>query len=168
MKSLSSLPACLLACLLSFPAFGQTDAGNADTRSVEAVIEAFRAAIIDKDKPRFEKLFLPGNTAWQSVTGDANLREVRKNKPEAVKVRINPKSSHQSFIDSIVASKDRQEEKFRDVKIETDGDIASVYFDYSYHANDKETNHGKEAWHLLRTDQGWKIASVVWSVNWTP
>lgn len=130
--------------------------------------EAFSAAIIDKDKPRFEKLFLHGNTAWQSVTGDANLQQVRQKHPQALKVRVNPEHNPQSFIDSIVASKDKQEEKFRDVKIENDGDIASVYFDYSYHAGDKETNHGKEAWHLLRTDDGWKIVSVIWSVNWTP
>lgn len=158
----------LLASLLSFPAFGQASAKNPDTASVQAVIAAFSACIVDKDKERFVKLFLHENTAWQNVTGDANLRLVREKKPEAPKVRINPKSSHLSFIDSIVADKEREEEKFRDIKIESDGDIASVFFDYSFHADGKETNHGKEAWHLVRTDDGWKIVSVIWSVNWTP
>lgn len=161
----------LLACLLSFPAFGQDKVRNADTETVEAVVEAFRVAVIDKDKTRFLKLFMDGNTAWQSAVGDANLRKLRKlreSKPQAVKVRIDPKDNHRSFIDSIVADKARQEEKFRNVRIETDGDIASVWFDYSYHDGDRETNHGKEAWQLLRTDDGWKIISVIWSVNWTP
>ena len=158
----------LLACLLSFPAFCQPSAKNPDTASVQAVIAAFGASIVDKDKERFAKLFLHENTAWQSVTGDANLRKVREKKPEAPKVRINPKSGHLSFIDSIVADKEREEEKFRDIKIESDGDIASVFFDYSFHMDGKETNHGKEAWHLVRTDDGWKIVSVIWSVNWTP
>ena len=158
----------LIACLLSFPAFAQTPARNPDTASVEAVIAAFSACIVDKDKERFVKLFLHENTAWQNVTGDANLRKVREKKPEMLKVRINPKKSHLSFIDGIVADKEKDEEKFRDIKIESDGDIASVYFDYSFHADGKETNHGKEAWHLVRTDDGWKIVSVIWSVNWTP
>lgn len=165
MKSLLLL---LASCLLSFPAFGQSSGKNPDTQSVAAVIAAFSACIIDKDKDRFVKLFLHENTAWQSVTGDTNLQKMREKHPEAVKVRVNPKHNPLSFIDSIVASKGRQEEKFRNVKIETDGDIASVWFDYSYHDGNKETNHGKEAWHLLRTDEGWKITSVVWSVNWAP
>ncbi|MDR6842142.1 nuclear transport factor 2 family protein [Pseudoxanthomonas sacheonensis] len=158
----------LFACLLSFPAFGQNSAKNPDTASVETIIAAFGACIVDKDKDRFVKLFLHENTAWQSVTGDANLRIVREKKPEALKVRVDPKSGHLSFIDSIVADKEREEEKFRDIKIETDGDIASVFFDYSFHADGKETNRGKEAWHLVRTDDGWKIVSVIWSVNWAP
>ncbi len=54
------------------------------------------------------------------------------------------------------------------MKIDTDGDLASVLFDYAFLSNGKETNHGKEAWHLLRTQDGWKIASVVWSVNLKP
>ena len=158
----------LFACLLSFPAFGQASAQNPDTASVQAMIAAFSASIVDKDKERFVKLFLHENVAWQSVTGDANLRKVREKKPDALKVRINPKSGHLSFIDSIVADKEKEEEKFRDIKIESDGDIASVFFGYSFHKDGKETNHGKEAWHLVRTDDGWKIVSVIWSVNWTP
>jgi hypothetical protein len=158
----------LFACLLSLPAFGQNSAKNPDTASVEAVIAAFGACIVGKNKNRFVKLFLHENTVWQSVTGDANLRMVRDKKPEALKVRVNPKSGHLSFIGSIVADKEREEEKFRDIKIETDGDIASVFFDYSFHVDDKETNRGKEAWHLVRTDDGWKIVSVIWSVNWAP
>ncbi|MCL1636136.1 nuclear transport factor 2 family protein [Luteimonas sp. SX5] len=161
-------PSLLLALLLSFPALGHAAGVDPDNRSVEAVVEAFRASIVDKDKPRFVKLFLHENTAWQSVTGDANLDKIRETKPQAVKVRVDAKDGHLSFIDDIVASKDREEEKFRNVKVETDGDIASVFFDYSYHSGGKETNHGKEAWHLVRTDQGWKIVSVIWSVNWTP
>lgn len=158
----------LLACLLCFPALGQTVAKNPDTQSVEAVVEAFRVSVIDKDKDRFVKLFLSENTTWQNVVGDANLQKIREKKLQAVKVRVDAKDGHLSFIDGIVASKTKGEEKFRDVKIETDGDIASVFFDYSFHSDGKETNRGKEAWHLVRTDDGWKIVSVIWSVNWTP
>jgi len=158
----------LLALLLCFPVLGQAAEVDADNRSVEAVVEAFRASIVDKDKPRFIKLFLDQDTVWQNVVGEANLRKMRVKNPEAVKARIDSKDNPTAFIDEIVAEKERQEEKFRNVKIDSDGEIASVYFDYSYHAGDKETNHGKEAWHLVRTDDGWKIVSVIWSVNWTP
>lgn len=160
----------LLACLLSLPAWSQARATDTEvqTRQIEALIEAFRTSIIDKDKQRFVQLFLYENIAWQSVKSDDLLQRIRQKQPEAVKVGINPKSNHLSFIDGIVASKDRMEEKFWNIKIDTDGDMASVLFDYSFHSGGRETNHGKEAWHLLNTGDGWKIVSVIWSVNVKP
>ncbi|TKR29244.1 hypothetical protein FCE95_13850 [Luteimonas gilva] len=153
------------ALLLALPAYAQTST-NPDTQSVEAVVEAFRASIVERDQARFKKLFLDERTTWQSVTGAKNLAEVRKKKPAAVKVRIDPTNNPRNFIDEIAADKVKSEEQFRDVKIQSDGDIASVYFDYSFLADGKETNHGKEAWQLVHTDDGWKIVSVIWSVNW--
>ncbi len=154
-----------LALLLALPAYAQTTP-NPDTQSVEAVVEAFRVSIVDRDQARFKKLFLDENTTWQSVTGAKNLAEVRKKKPTAVKVRIDPTNNPRNFIDEIAADTRKSEEQFRDVNIQSDGDIASVYFDYSFLADGKETNRGKEAWQLVHTDDGWKIVSVIWSVNW--
>lgn len=166
-------PLALAACLLlPLPASADVLASApnaADARQqIEAVVESFRTAIIDKDKTRFIGLFLHENITWQSVVGAGNFQRLREERPEAVKARIDLKRTPLAFIDGIVNSADRSEEQFRDVRIETDGDVASVYFDYSFLANGRETNRGKEAWHLLLTEQGWKIASVVWSVNWTP
>jgi hypothetical protein len=81
-----------------------------------------------------------------------------------MKVRVNLEKNYRSFIEGIVANTPRSEEKFENVRIDTDGDIASVYFDYSFHADDRKSNYGKEAWHLVNTDDGWKIVSVIWSV----
>jgi hypothetical protein len=166
-----SLAPALLCCTFPFAACAQAataSAGNAAQPQIEAVIESFRTAIIDKDKPRFTALFLHENATWQSVVGEDNFRQLREGKPDAVKAKVDPKRTPATFIDGIASSPDRSEEQFRNVRIETDGDVASVFFDYSFLNNGRETNHGKEAWHLLRTEQGWKIASVVWSVNWTP
>lgn len=159
-----------LACLLSCPALAaETPAEPATSRQqIEAVVEAFRTAIIDKDKPRFTALLLHDNITWQNVIGEGNFQRLREERPDAAKVKIDPKRTPLTFIDGIVNSPNRSEEQFRDVRIETDGDVASVFFDYSFLNDGRETNRGKEAWHLLRTEQGWKIASVVWSVNWTP
>ncbi|HEY0661993.1 MAG TPA: nuclear transport factor 2 family protein [Lysobacter sp.] len=159
----------LLACLFSLPAFGQTPAKDANAQTqIEAVIEAFRTSIIDKDKPRFVALFLHDQVTWQSVKGDGLLQRVRQKRPDAAKVGINRQSNHLSFIDGIVGNKERVEEKFWNTRIDTDGDIASVTFDYSFHSGNRKTNHGKEAWHLVNTGDGWKIVSVIWSVNVDP
>lgn len=136
-------------------------------REIGAVIELFRTAIIDKDKARFMNLFPEGGTvAWQDVTGDANLHALRKARPQAKKVDVDPDgNNHVAFIDGIVAQGERTEETFDNISIDTDGDIASVTFDYRFLSDGRETNRGKEAWHLVRTDAGWKIVSVIWSTN---
>ena len=156
----------LLCSLLPFAAHAQTspEATNAARRQIEEVIETFRTAIIDKDKDRFIRLFLHENVTWQRVLSDEGLQRVREKQPEAAKARFDPQKTPLSFIEGIVANDRRIEEKFWNTRIETDGDIASVYFDYSFHAGDRETNHGKEAWHLVNTGEGWKIVSVIWSV----
>jgi len=51
------------------------------------------------------------------------------------------------------------------LSIDTDGEIASVSFDYSYLTNTKMINWGKEQWQLVRTESGWKIFSVVYTIR---
>lgn len=153
------------AALLSFPLFAGAAPQEAAVRDVEAVVEAFRTSIIEKDKARFQKLFLHDGITWQSVAGDAMLQRFRQKNPKAVKAKFEPKYDMRSFIDGIVEDKAKTEETFRNVKIDTDGDIASVWFDYAFLEDGRETNRGKEAWHLVNTGEGWKIVSVVWSMN---
>jgi hypothetical protein len=169
----------VLACLLSSPAFAETSPTPADTATgaksteaattqIRAVVEAFRTAIIKRDQAAFERLFLHEHITWQSVKGDAALERIRQKAPTASKLTVDTTKTPYSFIAGIVADKDSSEETFDNVKIDTDGDLASVLFDYAFLSNGRETNHGKEAWHLLRTPDGWKIASVIWSVNLKP
>ena len=60
---------------------------------------------------------------------------------------------------------EEREEQFSNVKIETDGEIASISFDYAFLANRKKTNWGKEMWKLVRTEKGWKLFSVVYTIR---
>jgi hypothetical protein len=168
----------VLACLLAAPVFAQPPANPSATAGastaeaadaqIRAVIEAFRTAIIKRDQPAFERLFLHERITWQPVTSDAALQRILQKHPTAKKVTVDPARTPYSFIAGIVASKNTSEETFDNVRIDSDGDLASVVFDYAFLSNGQETNHGKEAWHLLRTSDGWKIASVIWSVNLKP
>jgi hypothetical protein len=157
----------LLCCLLPFAVHAgasPVEREGAAKQQIEAVIESFRTAIIDRDKDRFTKLFLHDKPTWQRVVSDEGLQRSRQKDPAAMKVRVNPGNTYLSFIDGIVAGQRRIEETFENVRIDTDGDIASVYFDYSFNADGRRTNYGKEAWHLVNTGEGWKIVSVIWSV----
>lgn len=48
-----------------------------------------------------------------------------------------------------------------DVRINTDGTIASVYFDFIFLIDGKEQNRGSEIWVLVKGADGWKIATIV-------
>ena len=160
----------MLAVMLSLASLSALARAPADPdeAGIRRVIESFRTAIIERDKPRFLALFLEGGVSWQSTLSDEALARLREKNPKAVKLRVDPNRNPTSFIDGIVADKDSSEETFDNIRIDSDGDVAAVTFDYRFLSNGKETNSGKEAWQLIRTADGWRIVSVIWSVNLPP
>jgi ketosteroid isomerase-like protein len=160
MKAL--LAPCLLALagLVSLPAH----AAPADEAGIREVVASFGQAIIKRDKPAFLKLFLSPDVTWQSVLSDASLARLKEKKPEAVKAKYREDRNAVSFIDGIVASEKSSEETFDNVRIDTDGDVAVVTFDYAFLADGQKTNWGKECWLLVRTEDGWKITTLAYSI----
>lgn len=144
---------------------GQND--PEDVAAVREVVEAFRTSIIKKDKATFLSLFIsenPEDVTWQMVDDDARVARLKTIVPEARRVVKWPENNHLAMIDSTIrAGSEPLEEVFRDVVIDTDGEIASVNFDYSFLLDGQEQHWGREMWHLVRTDDGWKIISVIWS-----
>jgi hypothetical protein len=131
---------------------------------LQHVIESFRTAIIDKDRQRFQSLILHEGITWQSVMDDATVVRAKAKGQQALKVHVNRQRTPLTFIESIIQDPRRSEERFSNIHIDADGDIAQVKFDYVFLRDGQESNRGQERWLLLRTDEGWKIASVVWSV----
>ena len=169
MTSLFAASALALGLLLAAPqALAQTPA--ADKQQIDAIVETFRSAIIKKDTASFMKLFLHEGITWTGVfTGHAVEREYA-NRPDP-KLPRPPKyfnSSPRKFIENIAKAANARAETFDNVRIDTDGDVAQVWFDYSFLADGKVQNWGKESWQMVRTEAGWKIAAVVWSMEDDP
>jgi hypothetical protein len=143
--------------------------GNADdVRAVADVVERFRVALLNKDKASYMRLFFssdPRDIGWQAVLDDPSLSQVRARNPEAVKAARRAERSFVSLIDSVVASKTAEEETMSNVAVDTDGEVAAVAFDYSYLSDHRVTNWGREQWQLVRTEAGWKIFSVIYTVR---
>lgn len=144
-------------------------AGNPDDlAAVRQIVESFRTSIINKDKASFMSLFFsdkPEEIIWQAVVDDPSLASIKRTRPQAIKARHRPDNNFVAFIDGVVASKSSDEEKFSDVRVDTDGEVASVSFDYVYIANGVATHSGREKWLLVRTEQGWKVISVVYTIR---
>jgi hypothetical protein len=147
---------------------GRVDNPPGDVAAVMRIVESFRTSIINKDKAAFMSLFFsdkPEAITWQAVVDDPSLEQIRLKRPQAIKARQRPDNNFVAFIDGIVASKTTEEEKFSDVRVDTDGEVASVSFDYVYLSNAEAANSGREKWLLVRTEQGWKIVSVVYTIR---
>jgi len=165
-------PTLLLAVCLAFAgspiASAQPHDNSADEAAVAQVVESFRTSIINKDKATYMSLFFsdkPEDIGWQFVSEDIRLEHIRKTKPDAIKARQIPRVNFISLIDNVVATEEPREETFSGISIDTDGEIASVAFDYTFLANGKKTNWGREMWQLIRTEGGWKIFSVIYTIR---
>lgn len=163
-RSLALLP---LALALPFaPAQASTD--TRDNPEIRAVIESFRTSIIQRDRERFLALFVQPEVPWQSVVDDPALAQIRLKRPEAIKARFKQENNPVAFIDGIVKSANTSEETFSNIRIDSDGEVAAVTFDYSFLSNGKATNWGKECWLMVRTGEGWKITTLAYSIKLPP
>jgi ketosteroid isomerase-like protein len=147
-----------LACLTTLPATAQ----QPDLAPIRAVVQQFQAAIIAKDGAALGGLFLPDHNSWLDVLDDATWADAKARNPAAKKVNA---STWQEFVASIGKSPKQLEERFKNVRIESNGAVASVYFDFDFVADGVVTNRGAESWQLVRTETGWKISSMLFSIG---
>jgi hypothetical protein len=158
----------LMALAVTFQAQAQQPDLKKSETQIQAVVESFRTAIIEKDKPRFLALFHGMAIPWLAVNEDSSLAKLRKRNPDTSKADPIGTPGPDAFIDFVMNAPMPMEEKFSNVRITTDGMIASVFFDYSFHQGDYKSNWGTEAWQLVNTESGWKINSVIYSIEYNP
>ncbi len=158
---------CLIVlCSTSFPTY----AADIDTAKdlIAKVITDFEQAIIEKDQTKFLQLFLHPEVTWVGVLSAERYAKMRQTEPDIIKATYGPQHTPASFIAKIAATKGRIAETFHNVKIDTDGTVASVSFDFTFSYDGKVSNAGREHWLLVSTAEGWKIAAVVWPRNSLP
>jgi hypothetical protein len=151
---------------------GMARAGDTTVRSdhaaarvqLQRLVDTFQTAIIAGDGAALGRLFLP-DSAWLSVYDDETYRRLKAKRPDAPKMA---RDSYRKFADFVSTSSKPLEEKFSRVRIETDGTVATVYFDYVFLLDGKPTNDGNETWQLVNTDAGWKIGAMLYSVRLNP
>lgn len=154
-----------LAAAIASPLPGQAQIAYTEARAqhdLRLMIRSFGDAIRRKNAGAFLALFADGPVTWRRVNSDGRLARLGKG---ATKAAFDPASTPRAFIEGIVRSPDGHEETFGNIRIEHDEDVAAVTFDFTYLLNGRAINQGKESWHLIRTDQGWRIVSVIYSNN---
>lgn len=152
-----------LLAVLAFFVVLPCAASDSPKVEIEQVVARFQLALKTHDRASLSALFLADSKAWWTVLGNASFQKIKSKHPE-VTARYKA-GTWQQFADYVGSAKESIEERFHNVRIETDGSVASVYFDFEFVADGKVGNKGAETWQLIRTDEGWKIASMLYSSN---
>jgi hypothetical protein len=156
MKNLGSAFFCITAALVA-PSHAATP-----SEDVQKVVGAFQSAIVAHDGAGLAGMFLPEGGAWLSLMDDSSYRDVKVRRPELPRMQFD---HFKTFCDFVGKTDKRIEEKFSNVRINTNGTVAMVYFNYVFLINGIPSNHGDETWQLVRTEAGWKISSMLYSVT---
>ncbi|WP_036172952.1 nuclear transport factor 2 family protein [Massilia sp. 9096] len=159
------LAALALACTLclSTPVH-PADAPNhdADVAAINKIVAQFKTAVIAHDGKTLGSLFLQDHDSWLEVADAKTWADVKTRHPDAPKVMH---SSWKQFANDVQAGSKPIEERFYNVRIETNGAVASVWFDFDFLADGKLNNRGSESWQLVRAEDGWKISSMLYSIG---
>lgn len=158
-----TLPTLMFSISLAMPLHAAEiplDARASARAEVQQLVERFRHVILIKDGEAMRGMFLPGGSWFQGLS-ETSLATVRAKKPEA---RQFNSGSYEKFAKFVGTSPAAIEETFDNVRIETDGTVGTVCFDYRFIADGKQTNHGMETWQVVRESDGWKISAMLYSV----
>jgi hypothetical protein len=132
-----------------------------DTFDVQHVIDAYHEAVLAHDGSRLAHLFLP-QSLWLNVLSDEAYARAKAKSPDAVKIRV---GSYTDFAKLVSTSKASFNPTHTHLEENSDGTIASVYFDFVFRVDGKEQNRGSETWVLVKGTDGWKIAAITYSSN---
>lgn len=138
-----------------------------DTQAINKVIEDFQVPLKTKNTRLLSILVLNSNILFDAPGTPRDVAFGRE-KYDTTYDGLRAGGYH-SFTRFIEDAKESVEEKFHNVKITQDGNVAWVMFDYEFLMDGKAQNYGVEMWQMMKVaDDKWKIASVMWTMNRPP
>ncbi|QTN39785.1 hypothetical protein HZ996_11730 [Cryomorphaceae bacterium] len=149
-----------LALIVSLPATAQLP--DSDQRALEQLTVDFKNAIKDKDSTAFNALFFSPSVDFTGIMSEKTEWSIKEGYPEFEGIAV---SDHRSFIRDICKADGPQEERFYHVKIDADGAVGTVRFDYSFHSGSKMIQWGHEIWNVAKDQETWLITDVVYSIH---
>lgn len=144
--------------LLSAPAVVAQEPGapeqtpSADEAAVLALVDSSLAAVSAEDFEAFADLMLPEGmafTVWDQV-GELVYR-ARSREDERT-----------------MGGEDDFVERGFDPEVRVQGHLAAVWLPYDFYENGQWSHCGVDAFILLRRPEGWRIASIAWTVEQPP
>ena len=122
-----------------------------DTVDVQPGIDACHEAVLTDDGPRLARLFIPQGSMWLNVLSDDAYARAKAKSPDAVKIGV---GSYTDFAKPVSTSTASFNPTHTHLQENSDGTIASVYFDFVFLVDGKEENRGSETWVLVKGADG--------------
>ena len=165
-KRMGAVFLALLICSLVSQASAQNaepkfNSNGDDITRIRGLLDEFRQDIIRKDGYAVTKLVLNPDVLFHHTNTQEEIDSARKYNAQFD--GIGP-SQLDGFAKLLATSKDKLEERFRNIEIRQDGPLGLVTFNYDFLVNDKVTNSGLEHWQVCKIDGQWKILSVTWTI----
>ena len=141
-----------------------TPAGTApqDVADIQRVMETFHHVVATHDGEGVSELFLDQGSTWVTVLSDKAFAASRAKNALAQKVHV---SSYRDFSAFVSSTKSDLDPRHTDIRIHSDGAVASVYFHFDFVIDGKVENRGDETWQLVKTVDGWRIVAITYSSN---
>lgn len=152
----------LAVLVFSKMSYAQNLRGTSNTAAIRKILNSFTQAIIKKDSATLASLFANTPITYLSVESAETVAYLKQKDPSTPLLGVN---NYKDFIAYVAQTKDQVEEKIYNVRIRTDGSVASLSSDYSFWSNNQKTNWGQENWELIFNGTDWKIAAIIWSDN---
>ena len=144
---------------------GSRETSKVEVQAIERVVRDFQVALKTKNTVLLSSLMLDSNIVFASPVPPDRVRKARET--EDVHFTGLPAGGFGQFAGFIRESK-AVEEKFYNVTITQDANLAVVIFDFEFLESGVVGNRGMEVWQLMKTTAGWKILSVVWTSKGPP
>lgn len=119
--------------------------------AVEEVTQQFLQAISARDTTTFRQLMLPeAQVMALSQQGEETHYRWRKGSDD---------------IEMLASPGPVLLERMWEPEVRIDGPLASVWTRYDFYTDGRFSHCGTDAFHLVKTDQGWKIASIIYTIE---
>jgi hypothetical protein len=139
---------------------GVSSGKSRDLADIQRVMDSFHQAVVTHDGSKLGALFIPEGSTWLNVLTDEAYARVKSQSPATPRVRI---GSYKEFATFVSNSKATLDPRHSHLRIQSDGTIASVYFDFVFLIDGKVENRGCETWQLVKGPGGWQIAALTYS-----
>jgi len=132
-----------LILLVSIPLFSQQDKEEI-LKPIKTMFDGMRAG----DSTIVKSCFIEGASMHSTFVDKEGKKQLRK-------------GDLQKFAEAVGTPHDEVwDEQIFSYRVEQDGTLATVWTDYTFYLGDKLSHCGVNAFHVIDTDEGWKILSI--------
>jgi hypothetical protein len=139
-----------LALCVAFAAPARAQTAPGDTAAVVGAVQRLFDAMASRDTAAARALMLPG-ASFVSHRGSGMPR----------------RQSDSAFLVSLATGREKLLERMWAPAVRIHGPLAEVWAPYDFHIDGAFSHCGVDAFTLLRTDSGWRISSIVYTVERT-